>query len=391
MQNTQYSFLDLTVMPFLRRKVITSEAALVFDTELNSILWANAAGTKLFGGNNVGELLDIDLNNASDLMGQVKNALTQIHDNEPIVRGYRVSKGITSQLIKGELSFKTLPNGSQVVLLVFAENKAAKRKQEHELATMAVDSLEGFADAAAIVDEFGLTIASSSKFDDMNVYPTVLQDLVKLTASENDRMVKRPIEQFANKTIAAGIGRIRDLPGRYLIVLADIGEDVSASQEQETVTRLEKPTAQPQINEPAEKELPVSEPDVLYEIKVDKDEPSLMDRLQLDRNIRNDPASLDVKDTRLETGPNVQDSAFALTSDDEQKPESKPLRFSFTIGPDKVFREVTPELAKSVGPFSADIVGLKWEQISTAYGFDQSGSIDKASSSLPNATSMARC
>lgn len=382
MQNTQYSFLDLTVMPFLRRKVITNEAALVFDTELSSILWANAAGTKLFGGNNVGELLDIDLNNASDLMNQVKNALTQIQNDEPIVRGYRVSKGITSQLVKGELSFKTLPNGSKVVLLVFAETKGTKRRQEHELASMAVDSLEGFADAAAIVDEFGLTIASSSKFDDMNVYPTVLQDLVKLTASENDRMVKRPIEQFANKTIAAGIGRIRDLPGRYLIVLADIGEDIPQTPEtsqvtsQVTASKQHKPTDLSQENpKPVEKEISTSEPDILYEIKVDKNEPSLIDRLQLDTSSLNAPASFDVKDTSLDAITDETDAAFTLTGDEQEKPEASPLRFSFTIDSDKTFREITPQLAKAVGPDSANVVGLNWEQISTAYGFDQTGAI----------------
>lgn len=406
MQSSNYSFLDLTVMPFLRRKVVTGEAALVFDSELNSILWANAAGTKLFGGNNVGELLEIDLSNASELMEQVKNALTQIHDSEPIVRGYRVSKGITSQLIKGELSLKTLPNGSQVALLVFAENKNSKRKKEHELAAMAVDSLEGFADAAAIVDEFGLTIASSSKFDDMNVYPTVLQDLVKVTASENDRMVKRPIEQFANKTIAAGIGRIRDVPGRYLIVLADLDEDISSNQEnistapRETAAlidnveqniqndtlddndledairlKLKDDVSTQDVFEPDafEQEETLEDADDFYEYKANKDEPSLIDRLQLDKNLENSSTSQDASSNFAQ---GTQDEPFELSGDENQTSETKPLRFSFTIGANKVFREVSPELAKSVGPQSAEIIGLSWSNISDAYGFDATGAIN---------------
>lgn len=386
-------------MPFLRRKVVTGEAALVFDSELKSILWANAAGTKLFGGNNVGELLEIDLGNASELMAQVKNALTQIHDSEPIVRGYRVSKGITSQLIKGELSYKTLPNGSKVVLLVFAEKKGDKRKKEHELAAMAVDSLEGFADAAAIVDEFGLTIASSSKFDDMNVYPTVLQDLVKVTASENDRMVKRPIEQFANKTIAAGIGRIRDVPGRYLIVLADLDEEISTNdgntsavatsehiEREATPLQNETPSIETQEDPirvklqdetSSEDTAPSIEAEDFYEYKSNTDEPSLIDRLQLDKNLQNTHDGSDVPFDLSDDLPQASAvDPFVLSGDENKIVESSPLRFSFTIGADKVFREISPELAKSVGLQSADVIGLSWSKISHAYGFDATGAIN---------------
>lgn len=363
-------------MPFLRRKVISSEAVLVFDSNLQSILWANAAGTKLFGGNNVGELLEIDLNMASELMGQIKNALPQIQNNEPIVRGYRISKGITSVLIKGELSTQTLPDNSQVVLLVFAEKKTDKRKREHELAAMAVESLEGFADAAAIVDDYGLVIASSSKFDDMNVYPTVLHDLVKITAAENDRMVKRPIEQSARKTIAAGIGRIRDVPGRYLIVLADV--DIVENEQPQPVPiepslleRTDLPLdTQPNILDDLPEELPKKTQgraphEEVYKEEVEADEtwPSISTGMA---------ASQTLKSEQQDGTPENKDGTL-----EAHTRYKKPLRFSFTIGPDKVIREISPELAKTVGPESADIAGHSWSQIAMTYGFDRSRVIDQ--------------
>src|SRR5680860_215398 len=180
MQGSKYSFLELTVMPFLRRKVISADAAILFDGSFEQILWANAVGTELFGGRAILDLLGTNLTPRHPLISQIRNAAKQIDGDEPVVRGFRITRGLKSVLVQSELVKAVMPDGSTAFLLVCPEPLGSRQRHEHVLAELAVNSLDGFADAAAIVDEYGLTIAASSKFYDMAVNPDVLQELVKV-------------------------------------------------------------------------------------------------------------------------------------------------------------------------------------------------------------------
>jgi PAS domain S-box-containing protein len=223
MDDHEYSFLDLTVMSFLRRRVISPDAAVLFDREFRRVLWANAIGTKLFGGNAVGDLIGFDLPADNQIMRQLRNASAQLGGNMRIVRKFRISRGLRSEIVQGTLSVAQLPDGREAVLLICDDLPGRDRHREHELAQLSVDSLEGFADAAAIVDEFGLPLASTDDFDSMGIDADELQGLVTVAARDDDRLVKRPLKSESGTIVAAGIGRIRDMPGRYLIVLADAG------------------------------------------------------------------------------------------------------------------------------------------------------------------------
>ena len=223
MDDHEYSFLDLTVMPFLRRRVISPDAAVLFDRDFRRVLWANAIGTNLFGGNAVGDLIGFDLPADNQIMRQLRNASAQLGGNMRIVRKFRISRGLRSEIVQGTLSVAQLPDGREAVLLICDDLPGRDRHREHELAQLSVDSLEGFADAAAIVDEFGLPLASTDDFDSMGIDADELQGLVAVAARDDDRLVKRPLKSESGSVVAAGIGRIRDMPGRYLIVLADAG------------------------------------------------------------------------------------------------------------------------------------------------------------------------
>ncbi len=51
------------------------------------------------------------------------------------------------------------------------------------------------------------------------------------------------------------------------------------------------------------------------------------------------------------------------------------IRFAWKIDADGVFRTVSPELAQTVGPNAADIIGRNWREVATVFGFDRSGEI----------------
>ena len=75
MTRIDYSFLDLTVLPFLRRLTISQDAAILFSVDLDRVLWANAFGVRLFSGDGLADLLETSLSPSHPLIRQIANAL----------------------------------------------------------------------------------------------------------------------------------------------------------------------------------------------------------------------------------------------------------------------------------------------------------------------------
>lgn len=62
---------------------------------------------------------------------------------------------------------------------------------------------------------------------------------------------------------------------------------------------------------------------------------------------------------------------FVFTSSTE------PVRFAWTVDDSQIFLSVSPELAQTVGPNAADIVGRRWGDVAKVFGFDGSGDIQR--------------
>ncbi|MEC9343135.1 MAG: hypothetical protein VYD64_04735, partial [Pseudomonadota bacterium] len=178
MPGSRYSFLDLTVLAELRRRVLAPEATVLFAGDMLSVLWANAPGAALFGGTDLAELIDVVLSPTQPFVRQLRDAATQIEEDAPLVRGFRVSRGLRTEFIQCELSRIELPGGEDAVLLVTTGDRFSRPAREHELAARAVDSLAGFSTAAAIVDDYGLAIAATSGFADVDLAPEELSVLI---------------------------------------------------------------------------------------------------------------------------------------------------------------------------------------------------------------------
>ena len=220
MPGTSYSYLDLTVLPELRRKVLSGDAAILFSSDMLGLSWANAAGALLFGGAGIAEMIASPLNANQPFVQQLSAAARQIEGDEPIIRGFRIARGLRTELIQCELSKLTLPGGDDAILLTCRDEKLAKPMREHELAENAVESLSGFADAAAILDDYGLPLAATSSFADLEIDPGELAALVKEAGNESDRLIKRAQAMADGSMLGIGIARISDRPGRYLVVCA---------------------------------------------------------------------------------------------------------------------------------------------------------------------------
>ena len=230
MQKQGHSYLDLSVLPELRTSILSSDGVVLFNSELTSIIWANASGARLFGGKGVADLLRAKLSDDQAMVRQIRNSATQLKGNKPITRGFRLKQGARSILLQFEIRSIRLPDKDSGILVTsYADHD--EQETEENMAAGAVESLDGFADAAAILDDFGMPIASSQDFADLGPDEDVLAGLINELRDEDDRLIKRPVPGLSGNIMAIGLARLTDEPGRNLLVLADTNEPADAPTE----------------------------------------------------------------------------------------------------------------------------------------------------------------
>jgi len=446
MSETQYSYLDFCVLPQLRGLVLSSVPVIVFDLGMNSVLWANAAGADFFGGDGIEKLLEAKPSPSQPFIRQLRDASSQLVKHETLCRGFRVVRGFRSELVQCELQHMALPNGSQTVLLTCRDDKLARPHKEHEIAHSVIQSLQGFAHAASITDDFGLVIAASEKFSSIDLPMEELNRLIGELLGEDDRLVKRPIQALDGTMYAAGIARLGQNPGRNLLVLATTdaepetgpefdenntatfhehlsadlastelasAEDVSISNEEEErpeFTRansllhrwdhpatpsafssiyrkpvslknnqdrnakdiVAKTAKQPSRSADEKMDLPTEHSEI-NEL-VSKEQPA--DSNEHDHQDSVEGGSIiTVEMSANDAGEDISEPS-AISSDPFSYADSEQtIRFAWTIDENQIFQSVSPELAKTVGPNASDIVGRKWSDVASVFGFDEHGSI----------------
>jgi len=226
MAQANYPYLDLTVLPQIRDHVITSNAALLFDKSLENVLWANGEGSKLIGAPAVRAVLENNISPNPVMMRQIKTAAEKLDTNLEATAIMRVRSGFKTRLLGFTVRPIKLPGG-EVAVLLLTENV---RDQEHnatDMAKAAVDCLDGYSNAAAVLDANGEIIAASRHFSSLLVSKNELELLVQEVSTEDDRLIKRPI-QTQKGDFAAGIARLTDNPASHILIIANGERDVAA-------------------------------------------------------------------------------------------------------------------------------------------------------------------
>ncbi len=438
-QGQSYSYLDLSVHPALSTHVLSSDATVLFSNALDAIYWANAAGAKLFGGKGVVELLDANLTDDHSFVRQLRATIDQIMDEQPIIRGFRIAQGLRSALLQFEIAPIRFADGNLCFKITQrAENESAMRG-EHARAVAAVDSLEGFADAAAIVDDYGLPIATTRDFGRLGPSEESLLALTTELKDEADRLIKREIKSASGRAIIAGLGRFAQEPGRNLVVIAKAIEQTTETIETPVIDLVsDQPNSDLVIEadlgagaipeasnlltsaedetseklEPEHNDKILSEFEALEEtladtldaeetntgdseteedaVALDEHEPiaeleeteatKLVD-LEGTEDHRDTEADSDIEPASLsgEEGVDVRDGVELDAEPDDAANGSaqtfEHVRFAWTTDASGIITSVSPELAESIGEQSANIIGRRWSDISTVFGFDSSGEI----------------
>ncbi|EFL88522.1 HAMP domain-containing sensor histidine kinase [Ahrensia sp. R2A130] len=219
MVQSRLSYIDLSVEDALRGYVLSGRAALLLARDNHDVLWANADGARLLGASSLRQLLDGEGNANPAIMRQIQAAASQLDHREETAAMVRARLGFKTQLVALGLTPLTLSNGETAVLVV-SDEMHGRRYAETDMAQAAVEGLDGFGHASAVIGNTGEIIAASDKFAMLDLSAEQLTSLTDEMASEDDRLIKRMLTTPGGD-IAIGLARLADSPARHLLIVAD--------------------------------------------------------------------------------------------------------------------------------------------------------------------------
>ena len=375
------SFIDIAVQDGVRDAMLTGMAALIVDRKSGELRWANGAAAKLFGLAAIGSgASDAHLPAAAETgMRQVRAVLGALKD-EPRTALVRLRAGLTSRLVKTHVRRIDLVGVRGKHALVTAPARDTEMS-EAECLAMALTGLEDEGAGAAIVDGAGRVLSAGASYGMLGVSETVARDLVARTRGEADRLVKQIVDlPESDAAVAAGVGRLADLPERYLIValaLADRPSDVPTEPETAAMPILDLMPGD--LGMPAK-----TDPDPM--ITLDADSPALAgDSAPADAPLPDGTEFAAHEGTDDDT-PSESREAMAVPGVDEPSHQpfsgpdlhSGPIRFVWKTDRDGVFIDVSPEFSRAVGPNAADLSGQAFADIVERLALDPAGEIATA-------------
>jgi len=367
MHGQNHSYLDLSVLKELRHCIISNDAVVLFNEDVDQIIWANAAGAKLFGGRGVVDLLATRITESQSVVSQLKKAISTMGKTRSIVRGVRVSQGLRSLLIQFEIRKIMLPDGD-TGYKVTNHSKETQTLNDNTLARNAVETLTGFADASAIIDDDGKVIAQSENFGELGPDHDSLVRLVDELKSEDDRLIKRAELAVNQNAIAIGLARISGKPARNLIVVAQ-----TQAEDEETSNFEDDGNIQTENAEPLPLHTP--EPDIASQAD-NLEEPyseAINENASQEDIASQEPAAREEKN-EIASPTGLEDHKPQQRFDFEKNDGT--VRFAWVIDEKCVFKSVSPELAETVGENAASVSGREWREVANVFGFDTNHEIE---------------
>ena len=433
MAQIEYPYLDLTVLPELRKHVIAPNASVLFDTAIENILWINGEGSALLGAPSVRHALAGEVKLNAVMKRQIISAVEQLDDEDDASAVMRGRRGFKTALIGFNVKPFTMPNGENAILLV-TESLHGRGHSYKDMAQSAVDCLDGFSHASAVIDSSGDVVAGSQHFSKLEVEQSELQNLVKEVSTETDRLVKRPIRTKSGM-MPAGIARLSDEPTSQLLIIADADGDTNVSVDTSSPTQKITTVADSDAPSTSTETHPDSESDDTPKVgafsnrrsanaaqklgrwyfkpqKTEEDSPQeeISDTSEVegsDKELTSEeasseiPSNADVPSSIVGSGlvQEVEHSDLSNANDDQVQaeatkmveaisespsdeksgpsiePAAKAVRFVWEMDADHRFSSVSEEFASAVGPRSSDIVGKTWEEVAAEWKIDNGAEI----------------
>ncbi|PJR91112.1 PAS domain-containing sensor histidine kinase [Ochrobactrum sp. 695/2009] len=315
-----YPFIDIAALDSIREGFAKGDAQLVLTHDLSAVLWVNGPGAKLFGFDRVEDMiggsLDLPIATRRQIASSNSNA-----EGETRTISIRLGGGLRSDLTRFSVSHIALPDGVSGLLLT--------ANGENTKAEAIISGLSDETTHVALIDANSRVIAASPRFAALEISSATLEDLVIEAADAADRIVKRRI-RAGRHSVPGAIARLTDTrPMHLLCIIGDAPDVVQA----------------------ASVALPGEAEEILEEMLPEPAESANADMVE--------QASADQQKPRN----------FVFDQD------APPARFIWKVGPDGAFTEISPDLAATIGPNAADVVGRRFADVANVFGFDPDGSI----------------
>lgn len=390
MSSVQYPFIDLAVHERVRLNYAAGKAVVIFSPEMDEVVWANGAGAELFGHSNIYDLIEQGPPSTDLTFRQAKASarpLQAVGD----VRSFliRMTSGFDRVTVQASLELISLPGDQRGVLLAVPAGTAKAASVE-----TASRMLQGFDDPSthmAVLDHAGQIITASGGFADLEVSQPTIKLLLKLAGSGEDRLIKRSVPTvFGN--LPTAIARLNDDPTLFLVVLVqstlaadEIAEHIAEAEQVAEVnnapsqdaafqTALDAVTSIDDVDEEIDED-----PDFVPAEADDSEAEAEQDRIQdhTDEPLRENDTPVDIANRSLIPDQDDEDTSSAPPSAVQAtfRRETRATRFVWKIDAEGYFSEISPELAASVGPHAAEIVGLSFGDVAALFNLDPEGKI----------------
>ncbi|QBK29547.1 PAS domain S-box protein [Roseitalea porphyridii] len=380
------SFIDIAVQDGVREAMLSGRAALVFDRKCGALRWANGAAASLFGLAAIGSRAGADGLPTRVEIGfrQIRAVLASLKD-APRTALVRLPGGMTSRLVRCHVRRIDLPGVSGKHALVTAPTRDTEMS-EADCMAMALTGLEDEEAGAAIVDGAGRVLGAGPRFGTLGLSEQSLRSLTGQTRSEADRLVKQIIDEPGAATaFAAGVGRLGDLPERYLVVAVPLAHRPAPDEPDATTGTVIAAT-------PPDQTASIDETLDAVTIAEDAD-PQHFDQPAPRADEESAGGSGEATGEDDAEAPSAPEAP--RTDADADRPDrtverpayepfagpdlsSGPIRFVWKTDAEGVFLDVSPEFARAVGPRAADLGGRTFADMVEALALDPRGDLAAA-------------
>ncbi|WP_377298478.1 ATP-binding protein [Rhizobium sp. SGZ-381] len=403
MSAVQYPFIDIAAHPRVRDHFAAGKAVVLFTRDMKDVLWANGRGAQLFGKDVIYDLIDQGPPRLDLTLRQAQATARQLQatgDQRSFMM--RMTAGFERLAVQALCELIALADGETAVLL--AVPAAAEAPQPAECARQMLEGFDEPNTHVAVLDGDGHVISSSPDFGTVNLTPHTARMLVTLAAHDRDRLVKRPVPTGAGY-LPAAIARLSDDPvlNLLLIVEADAPEPAIAFEERPAAPLPEERVIDPLASgEPADLPLPDETAGTVVADPVEDSEDAVP--AQEEEALAEAPATstVAIEIPALETStpetsalvkpPEDAAPAQAAVEPEDEQPvaataaeppvsgfrfphEARATRFVWKIDAQGIFCEISPELAATVGPHAAEVVGLAFTDVAALFNLDPEGKI----------------
>jgi PAS domain S-box-containing protein len=360
MPSENYSFLDVAVLDEVRTRFAAGDALLILSADLDQVLWANGPGAAVLGHADIEAAIEAP----ADLPPVAKRQITATAGFPAIGRNrallVRLSRGMATQAIGFQASAVTMPDGEAAILLSVPVQQTGSRSVA-EIAERAISGFTTDGQFLAFIDGSGHVEAASQGFPELGITTETLAALAGETGRDHERTLKRRV-QAGKRALPAGMARLTDDPERHLLVVIDDGStDRADTAPAATIPAGNGPTAS--AEPPAAEGWRAADDSASASAASGEHHHDGWYFSDAGRNGENQtPAGSEPAETAAAALPAIARNAA-------------PVRFVWRTDAAGRFSAISPEFAAVVGEAAADVIGRRFKDVATTFGFDPSGEI----------------